>query len=84
MDREAAHRILTKHASDQNQECRCHACDKAEGFLEGYEHGMKQAAEIADRIAGELQVYDSETGGMEEVIVIRNLILKLIKGDRRK
>ena len=36
MTYEMAHDILMLHMSEKNQECRCHSCDKAEGFIEGW------------------------------------------------
>jgi hypothetical protein len=45
MTYEKAHEILTRHMSEQNQECNCHSCDKAEGFIEGWDARMEFEAE---------------------------------------
>lgn len=65
-------------------DCTCIEAAQGISFLEGYSAGVREAAEIANKIAGQLQDYSSETGGMEEVITIRNLILNLIRDVRDK
>lgn len=50
----------------------------------GYGDGVNEAAEIVDRQIKSLEVNGSETGGMEEVITGRNLILDLLRPQKEE
>lgn len=50
MTTEKAHDILFRHSSEQNQECHCHSCDKAEGFIEGHESRNGEVEELNKKI----------------------------------
>lgn len=56
-----------------------YALIEALSYLQGREAGIKEAAEIANLICKRVEIDRSETGGMKEVLAIKNKILSLLE-----